>query len=567
MKNMDHHAHENHVHDHSAETKEPVFKVMSKEHSEELATLLVQDYSGRIIPMHTLCDQLLRKIYKKQTFKDYNAVQTIISMHMYRDYWLNEKIIYVSSKGGLREKLKLDGAYASYLDLVDLQTGEFIFEKEYEKAHQTLESKRGEFEKQLIKLNERYQVMNGIFQWYYMRIIPVKDEPNHTWYIPLDQELLMHDSVSSPMALRYFTALNEGTDKNQYGKALDFLNEFKQFQRSEGAKVVPSETKINIEVQYNKMNIFKYSWYTYFIFGFVLLIIFFWRIFKSPKWLLIVSKIIGVILFLTFIFHGIGLAMRSYVSGHEPWSNGYEAMIFIAWVTMLLGFIFRKKSGVILAGAAILAFLMIFVSELNLMDPEITPLQPVLKSYWLMIHVAIITGSYAPLGIGAILGLINLILFIVRNKENAKVINLNIAELTYLSEMMLTIGVFMLTIGTFLGGVWANESWGRYWGWDPKETWALVAVLVYAIILHFRFIPGMKSKFTFSVASLWGYASILFTFFGVNFYLVGLHSYAQGDGLGQIPSSVVIIVIAFVLFTLLAMYRNVQFKRQQKKIS
>ena len=126
---------------------------------------------------------------------------------------------------------------------------------------------------------------------------------------------------------------------------------------------------------------------------------------------------------------------------------------------------------------------------------------------------------------------------------------MNINELTYVSEMTMTIGIFMLAIGTFLGGVWANESWGRYWGWDPKETWALVAVLVYAVILHLRYIPSLRGKFTFNVAGVWGYASILFTFFGVNFYLVGLHSYTQGEGLGKFPTSIIVTVLIFVLFT------------------
>lgn len=219
---------------------------------------------------------------------------------------------------------------------------------------------------------------------------------------------------------------------------------------------------------------------------------------------------------------------------------------------------------VILAGTAILASLMVFVTEMNLMDPQITPLQPVLKSYWLMIHVAIITGSYGPLGISCILGILNLLLYVFRNKKNGKLITTHINELTYVSEMTMTIGIFMLTIGTFLGGVWANESWGRYWGWDPKETWALVAILVYAVILHLRFIPGLAGKFLFNTVSMWGYASILFTFFGVNFYLVGLHSYAQGEGLGKIPNSIVIIFVSFVLFTILAAIRNKQYKKQNE---
>jgi ABC-type transport system involved in cytochrome c biogenesis permease subunit len=178
-----------------------------------------------------------------------------------------------------------------------------------------------------------------------------------------------------------------------------------------------------------------------------------------------------------------------------------------------------------------------------------------------MIHVAVITSSYGFLGLGAILGLINMALYIFRNQKNGQIVTLNINELTYVSEMTITIGLFMLTIGTFLGGIWANESWGRYWGWDPKETWALVSVLLYAVIVHLRFIPALKGKFTFNMASLWGYTAILFTFFGVNFYLTGLHSYAQGDGLGTVPSWIVFTLIGFALFTFVAFLRNRTYSR------
>jgi cytochrome c biogenesis factor len=130
--------------------------------------------------------------------------------------------------------------------------------------------------------------------------------------------------------------------------------------------------------------------------------------------------------------------------------------------------------------------------------------------------------------------------------------------------MTMTIGLFMLTIGTFLGGVWANESWGRYWGWDPKETWALVSVLVYAVILHLRYIPSLKSKFVFNVVSFWGYSAILFTFFGVNFYLVGLHSYAQGEGLGRLPAWIIYTVVIFAGLTISAAARNKQYAKQLK---
>ena len=182
-----------------------------------------------------------------------------------------------------------------------------------------------------------------------------------------------------------------------------------------------------------------------------------------------------------------------------------------------------------LAATTLVTSLFLMVAHLNWLDPEITNIVPVLNSYWLMIHVSIITASYGFLALGAVLGFFSLCLIIFTNNETKQKLLNTIKELTLINEKSITIGLFMLTIGTFLGGVWANESWGRYWGWDPKETWALVSVLVYAFILHMRLIPALAGIFTFNLATLVGIWSIIMTYFGVNFYLVGLHSYASGD--------------------------------------
>jgi cytochrome c-type biogenesis protein CcsB len=565
-----HEAHEHSQHNHDVEavksnsSQKAIFRVMSEQHSDEFASLLVQDFKGRIVPAHTVCDELLRKIYGKNTYKDFNAVQTIMSMHMYPDYWMKEKIINVPK--ATRERLKLN-EYVSLLDLID-NTQNFKHLDLYNQAHQKLESKRSEFDKKIIKLVERFQVVNSIFSWQYMKIIPIKNDPNKMWYVPLDMTLMQKDSVSSIYALQYLSEIDKSSKVNSYGLATDKLNELKKFQREVAASIAPSEYLVNMEISYNKMNIFKNSMNSYFILGMILLIIFFVRIFinptvKSEKRFKRLSIPFIVLIALVFVYHGVGLGMRWYISGHAPWSNGYEAMVFIAWVTILAGFIFSRKMIVVLAVTSILAYFILFVSNLNLLDPEITPLQPVLKSYWLMIHVAIITGSYGFLGLGAILGLLNLVLFIFRTKINGQSLTAHINEITFVSELTITIGLFMLTIGTFLGGIWANESWGRYWGWDPKETWALVSVIVYAIILHLRYIPALSGKFTFNLVSLWGYGAILFTFFGVNFYLVGLHSYAQGDGLAVIPNWIYYTVISFILFSILAYIR---YKTYSKKI-
>jgi cytochrome c-type biogenesis protein CcsB len=536
---------------------------ITEEHSELLSSLAVQDFRGRIIPFHTLCDQLLRKLSRKNTFEGNDAVTTILSMHMYPEHWMSQNIIYVPTN--LLEPLGIKDNYANYLDLSDGEGG-FKLMKEYNIAFQKLESKRNEFDKKLIKVVEKFQIMNQIFMWAYMKIVPMKSDPNNTWFVPLSKELQGSAEELSMGALKYFSSVDKAAKSGNWTVANNLIVNYKKKQRSEGSKVIPSISNFQTEVSYNKMNIFKNTSYLYLLSGLILLVVFLMKIFKNPKGLLekrfnLTNRIIRYVLFAVAIYHASGLGMRWYITGHAPWSNGYEAVVFIALVTMIAGFLFSRKNAAILAGTAVLAFLMIFVTEMNLMDPEITPLQPVLKSYWLMIHVAIITGSYGFLGLGAILSLMNLFLYIFRNKENGTRITLNINELTYVAEMTITVGLFMLTIGTFLGGIWANESWGRYWGWDPKETWALVSVLVYSIILHFRFIPGMDGKFTFSVAGLWGYSAILFTFFGVNFYLVGLHSYAQGEGLGKIPMGLVATVIIFIAFTVYAGIRNKSYKK------
>jgi cytochrome c-type biogenesis protein CcsB len=348
------------------------------------------------------------------------------------------------------------------------------------------------------------------------------------------------------------------------------VKDLKSIQRTlTPADKLPSETQVKLEISYNKMQIFKNSEMLYFLIGTFLLILYYIKLLARPKKEKIFKVIRGIFvvsMIVTFLYHGYGLAIRSYISGHAPWSDGYEALVFIAWVAVLLGLIFMKRIPVILALAALLAGSIIMVTQLELLDPQITPLAPVLKSYWLKVHVAVITSSYAFLGLSCILGLTNLVLLAFRNMRNAKELNKDINDLTHASEILMMIGTFMLTIGTFLGGIWANESWGRYWGWDPKETWALASVLVYAIILHFRFIPGLKSKYAFNVASFFGYAAILFTFFGVNFILVGLHSYAQGDGSVSLPVYIWYMLALFIVLAVIAGVKGNRYNRKMKEL-
>ena len=240
-------------------------------------------------------------------------------------------------------------------------------------------------------------------------------------------------------------------------------------------------------------------------------------------------------------------------------------MIFIGWATVLAGIVFIRRSQITLALTLILASLALLVAGMSWMSPEITNLVPVLKSYWLIVHVAIITASYGFLGICTLLGALILILMIFRTEKNVTRINYTIKELAFIIHMAMIIGLFMLTVGSFIGGVWANESWGRYWGWDPKETWALVTILVYSFVVHMHKIPGFRGTFALSTATLVGFGSVMMTYFGVNYYLSGMHSYAQGEAV-PVPSGVYITVFVALLLVVSAYITQRHWNIKTKRI-
>jgi cytochrome c-type biogenesis protein CcsB len=318
---------------------------------------------------------------------------------------------------------------------------------------------------------------------------------------------------------------------------------------------MPSKGRIRAEVFMNRIIIFQRLIPFYGLTGLVLLIIVFLELFRRNRISDKTCLILAGLLLIGFLVHTTAIALRWYIAGRAPMSNTYETMIYIAWAAMLAGFLFTKRNRVVLPATALLSTLTLFVANLSWMDPEITNLVPVLKSYWLTIHVAVITASYGFFGLGAILGIIVLLLLSLKSKENKSIIDNQVGSITDISELNLTLGLYLLTIGSFLGAVWANESWGRYWGWDPKETWALITMLVYAFILHMRLIPSFKTPFSFNFGSLIGLGSVLMTYFGVNYYLSGLHSYAGGDHV-SIPNWLFLILAAIFSLSFFAWNNN-----------
>lgn len=282
----------------------------------------------------------------------------------------------------------------------------------------------------------------------------------------------------------------------------------------------------------NKVNLNFWLLIFYTIIGGVLVMLGFIELFKPQKTLHKIIKTIIYIGVVGYVLHFFGLIGRWYISGHAPWSNGYEAIVFISWVGISAGLLLYRNSNALIpaAGYMVAVIMMGFAHGGSQLDPQITPLVPVLKSYWLIVHVAIIVSSYGFFALSMIIGVIVLLFYIVSNKKSFELHNdTTLKELTIVSEMSLTIGLLALTVGNFLGGIWANESWGRYWSWDPKETWAFISIMVYAFVLHMRLVPGLRSRYAYHLAAMFAFFSMVMTYFGVNYYLSGLHSYAAGD--------------------------------------
>jgi cytochrome c-type biogenesis protein CcsB len=394
-----------------------------------------------------------------------------------------------------------------------------------------------------MKVDERVNIIYMIYKGDFMKIFPLKDG-THNWGTA---EEAIKNSVSKEDSVylkNILSLLTDALQENNTSTVAQIAESVSGYQERFAGYSLPSASKTNAEILYYKLGIFEKLFPFYATCGLIMLIGLIIMVLRGEKESSLLVKILTWLLFAGFLFHTIGLALRWYVAGHSPMSNGYESMIFISWVTVLAGFIFSSKSAFALSATAVLGGMTLMVAHLSFMDPEITNLVPVLKSYWLTLHVSVITGSYGFLGLGAILGIITMILLALSNKQNQERISNTIDELAVINFKTLTLGLYFLTIGTFLGAVWANESWGRYWGWDPKETWSLITIIVYTFVTHSRMIPGMKNIFAFNLLSLFGFSSVLMTYFGVNYYLSGLHSYASGD---PVPVPVFVYVAILLL--------------------
>jgi cytochrome c-type biogenesis protein CcsB len=557
-------------HNHTEEASKPVMPDASKaiefikkynvsqEQANNFGKLVIQDPGGRMKPINTFSSELLRKVSKSDSFEGMDSDQVLLSMTQFPEYWYQIPVIYLKRGNDSIRKIAgidKDAKYASLINFFD-EKGNYKLETYLEKAYAV--AIPNQFQKDFIETDKKVNLLYSAIGGQILKVFPIPNDANNKWvsYLEIDQPTgTALDTIKNVLPY-YLNSINKSTQSNDYSLPNSLLTGLTKYQKLYGSKVMLSDKKIQSEILYNKYDIFKKLHYWYMFAGILMLVFVIIQMFNSKKWVNYTINGFHILIGLFFVLHTTGLIVRWYISGHAPWSDAYESMIYVAWATMFFGLAFDIKSKLTVASTAFVVSMILMVAHWNWMDPTIGNLQPVLNSYWLMIHVAVIVASYGPFTLAMMLGLVALFLMIFTTEENKEKMKLNIQEITYINELALTVGLVMLTIGNFLGGQWANESWGRYWGWDPKETWALISIMVYAFVIHARFVPALRGLWVYNFMSVLAFASILMTYFGVNFHLSGMHSYASGEKQNVTYYFYILAVVLVIAFFALMKYRK-----------
>lgn len=520
------------------------------EHAARFGTLPVQ-FRGRTMPMNTFSSEILRKVHKEQTFGDLNSDQFLLGMLAMPQMWMQVPLIVLSDKE-ISMRYNLPEENLPYYHLFDREGNYRLLPQLQDIYHKSVD-KRTSSEKELIKLDERVNTLYQLLNHTLFGIYPDPNDPSHTWYAPGDDLSFFSqtDSIFITESFeQYLDEVRQALRSGDWTKAEQALSVIESYQLTNDKASLIHPGKLEAEFRYNKMNLFNRVKVGYFICGGLLLVISLMQLLREKRWKSYIAVALTMGIVLLFLCHMYGMGMRWYISGYAPWSNSYETMVYVSWATVLAGFIFGQRSTLTRALASLFGGVILFVAALNWMDPQINTLVPVLKSPWLMFHVAVIVAAYGFFGISFLLGITNL--SIMAFTKDSPRLSSRIQELSIINNMSLLVGVVLMTTGTFLGAVWANESWGRYWGWDPKETWALITVVVYTMVTHLHLVKKYNNLWLFNLLSVFAFASVLMTFLGVNYLLSGMHSYGQTDGISSVFLYIGIAFAAIVALGLVA---------------
>ena len=518
---------------------------LSRETADALGRLRIL-YDGRIAPVQTFARDFTLKIYGKPSYRGFSAEQVLAGWIFYPEQWQFERMIRVG-QDTVRRSIG-SGKTAALVDFFG--TG-----RDYRLAGMLrLPADRNDSAlKAFVEADEKVQLIAMLQSGRMLKLFPVVVGDGVRWFAPTDsvRGLPRGDSV---FIKGIFPLLYEAVQSGRDADIRKLIDKTDAFQRERGGERFLPDARLRAELWYNRFDPVSLLCRINLCFGLLAFVRFVWSLAagRRRRW---VEKIFLFPLILSAVALTATLALRGYTAGHLPLSNGYETMLFVAWCVLLIALGLRRRFPIVTASGLLVSGFALLVAWLGMTNPQITPLVPVLRSPWLSLHVSLIMASYALFGLIMLNGTAALIFASVVRSDVAAKRTVLLCRLQLTGRLLLYPAVFLLVAGIFIGAVWANASWGRYWGWDPKEVWALVTLMLYALPLHGRSIVRFRDPLFFHAYCLWAFGAVLMTYFGVNYFLGGMHSYAGAFVFGSALTVTVAVVVVFVLLTVVARVR------------
>ncbi|MBQ6064804.1 MAG: cytochrome c biogenesis protein CcsA [Prevotella sp.] len=479
-------------------------------------------YNDRICPLQTFAIDFTKKLYGKAHYGEYSAEQVLAGFIFWGDEWANEPIVKV--KGGeLRGQMHLD-KYVCVNALFNPNNGEYrigpYLQGYYNGKHDAVH-------KQAMQLDDKLMLVMNLRSGALLKVFPNTHEDKTIWVSPAEKLPATVDTDDAVFISSAFNQLYHDTQSLDFNHFSHVMGEIKDFQVRNSGVSMPSNKKDRAEYIYNKVPFATILFMVNLTMGILSLLFLIWELTRkeqrtSKRCHRAMRAFSTIVLLTSFLTLTACIALRWVIKGTLPMSNGYETMLFIAWFVMLITLLVRLKmpslpknlsSLIVMAGFLSSGFFLL-VSHISQMDPQITHLMPVLNSPLLSLHVSVIMMSYALLSLTFVCGVVGLVM-----KSCAE-------QLAVLSRIMLYPSLTTMGLGVFIGAIWANVSWGQYWSWDPKETWALITFMVYAIAVHQQSLPAFRRPLVYHAFMVLAFLTILMTYFGVNYFLGGMHSYA-----------------------------------------
>ena len=485
-------------------------QTVDKDIAHRLGTVCVL-YNNRICPLNTVATDFVTTLSGSASWKGFSADEIFTSWMIYYSPWEQQKLIRVKSRE-VQQLLGINGQWASYSDFLDEH-------HEYKLGNAIEALRKGNSSinrKALMDADEKYHIVEMFYRGQFIKMFPYCSGGDITWYMPGGQSLPREIPVKEQFFIKQsMDYLTESIVTDKHDRALEIIAKIKLFQRDMIGELLPGECSTKAELFYNTMRSKKWPVFLALTFSLLLCIVVLTSSMKQ-MWFKAIS-LLFIVLFSSYIT--LLLLLRWWLSKHVPVSNGHETMLFMAWVLLLLSFLLRRRFPIFSGFGPLMASFCLLVAILGGSNAQITPLMPVLQSPLLSVHVMTVMGAYALFALQLLLGV--QAFFLISHKKD-----MELERATALSQLLLYPAVFLLTIGIFLGAVWANISWGNYWSWDPKESWALITLMVYAVPLHKSSVRFFHKPVCYHLYMVTAFLAVIITYFGVNYFLGGMHGYA-----------------------------------------